>query len=90
MARVIGEGEMGTISAKDSHLLIRMGISFMQHGDTLFVQEAAEWWAVASNDERPQVRSEFAEGVRNYAGTMHRYEEAMREFDDWCRFYTLP
>lgn len=81
---------MDTISAKDSHELIRMGIAFVRDKAQSRAMEAAQWWASAGDDERPQVRSEFTEGVRNYAVTMHRYDEAMREFDDWCRFYTLP
>ena len=81
---------MGTISAKDSHELIRMGIAFVRDRSQSRVREAAQWWTAATDDERPAVRREFEEGVRNYAVTMHRYDEAMREFDDWCRFYTLP
>ena len=76
-----------SLNTKDAGQLIRYGSMFGKHGDVAPCMAAAQMHAVAKDDEKASVRSEFEEGVRNNVPHMAAYDDRMWQFDDWCRYF---
>lgn len=78
-----------TITASDAGQLIRYGVCFAKNNEVAVCVAAAQLFAIATDEEKPVVRGEFEEGVRNNVPNMNIYYDRMWQFDDWCKYFEV-